>query len=384
MASHKIYCDAHLQPPRDCTCRGVNELVLYVHGHRIEVVRGDPGYDLTCPADLEAHAVACMERGEKVSPVVVLPQAFDLLMSCYRSLIPITEPLVKADQFPNLNSGGLFGAGPMLCRAVGVISEAVTRVSGGRLTETCQMPHGHKGECDWAAKKLTDNQLRSECERRFAGPVNEYTRLADEHRRLQADRDYLAKKAEDCARRHCLGQEGIERLSDVELREECARRGWRSALVEMTDEQLRAEFNRRALTIWAWELSDEKLREECNRRWGEDDCPMAKALTRERDEWKRVAESTRQKLERLESMYATLLARAASQEMRRPPAPIVIDQSKVTLPDHIEVGGVVFRATGMPQVQSRVAEEGSGIASLDLSPEPLAHLDEDLLADDAE
>lgn len=63
---------------------------------------------------------------------------------------------------------------------------------------------------------------------------------------------------------------GLGESTDVQLREECVRRGWKSNLTELTDDQLRAE---------------------CNRRWGEDDCPMAKTLRHERDELERRAQS---------------------------------------------------------------------------------------------
>jgi len=43
---------------------------------------------------------------------------------------------------------------------------------------------------------FSDDELRAECERRFAGPVNEYTRLADEHHKTTAERDEWKRRAE--------------------------------------------------------------------------------------------------------------------------------------------------------------------------------------------
>lgn len=66
--------------------------------------------------------------------------------------------------------------------------------------KNCDYEHAHGGVCSWHAFSLTDAQLRAECERRFAGPVNEYTRLrkaSDEAIEvLTKDRDEWKRRAE--------------------------------------------------------------------------------------------------------------------------------------------------------------------------------------------
>jgi hypothetical protein len=131
-------------------------------------------------------------------------------------------------------------------------------------------------------------------------------------------------------------------------------------------------------------LTDDQLRAECNRRWGEDDCPMAKTLRHERDEadkraqdwaasftamrelrdeWKRRADAEREKWQGalLEQQGR---ARAAEERV-------------ASLESRIEGGYLPTIARHM-----RLNESGPGIAAA--APDnSVAHLDEDLLADDA-
>ena len=45
------------------------------------------------------------------------------------------------------------------------------------------MPHGHAGKCDWVAQSLSDDALRSECERRGGvGYVDPFRGIAEKER----------------------------------------------------------------------------------------------------------------------------------------------------------------------------------------------------------
>lgn len=134
-----------------------------------------------------------------------------------------------------------------------------------RCCNTCGLPKGHKGLCTPCAD-ASDQQVRDEFIRRgLVDPLMQEVQRSHVER-LQKDRDYLAAKAEDCTRRHCLGQEGFEQLSDDQLRVECERRGM------YTDDHL--------------DLRIAELKREIERR-----DELLRGSDADRDEWKQRAEA---------------------------------------------------------------------------------------------
>ncbi len=121
----------------------------------------------------------------------------------------------------------------------------------------------------------------------------------------------------------------------------------------ITDDQLRAECSRRGIghvsepmvTVERMKAAVAQMQRECGadlQREKKDHDAHEANLARERDEWKRRAETEREKWQgallgqqrwaedeyqkriRLESMNAALMERAMNEEMRRPPPPLVI------------------------------------------------------------
>ena len=253
------------------------------------------GYDFRCPNDVETHLQKAADSGLKgIKFLCIDPGAFRLLMSCFMALPVGKGPHPQGD--------------PMRCRATGPDWRT------GELLPDCQMPHGHKGECDWKAQLLTDDQLRAEVRRRNLGMC--VTGSA-------ADGDGFALRVS----------------SDDELRAECERRGFGPTIAqEAMHLMLVAERNAREVTLRERGLAE-----------------------RDRDEWKRRAQAAET------GLAAVAMATADD----RPAAGL----SAITIDTPEKLGNLLAGA--------RPNEVGPGIAG-HRPDNSLAHLDEDLLADDAE
>lgn len=148
----------------------------------------------------------------------------------------------------------------MQCRAVGLFDD-------GKMTGSCAYAHGHRGPCDWAALKLTDEALRAEIRRRWPDAEAPAVLLNDDQLRDEYERRKLT--------------ESPAIWTDEYMREEIARRWPNSEAGKMwlDREKSHAEQLDRVRTAHLDMVSM------ASRKHNE-----LSFMTTERDEWKRRAE----------------------------------------------------------------------------------------------
>lgn len=150
---------------------------------------------------------------------------------------------------------------------------------------------------------------------------------------------------------------------DVHVDAYCA-----DCVAALTDDELRAEYFRRSLDgiVPMREVlkaaGEEELRAECERRWpNASNWAMWRKAEQDRDELKRRAE-------------------AAEAELSRPMQCSCYDCAQV----FARRESIRLEPRARRPLSALTAESGPGISRLPApSPEPLAHLDEDLLCEDA-
>lgn len=77
----------------------------------------------------------------------------------------------------------------MQCLAAGYVGDEL---------QSCLLPHGHEGECDWKVRRATDDQLRAEYERRGLAPTHwAYEQACSALRQAKAGQEVLRADREE-------------------------------------------------------------------------------------------------------------------------------------------------------------------------------------------